>query len=113
LRSRAERYPIEGITDDIQTRPASVITTLTLAIEELEPEFRFERLDLMTDRALRHEQVFRRARKTLVAGGSLERLQCGQRWQTAEHGRSRLHENNWGTVEKRCFAGKPGPLLST
>ncbi len=59
--------------------------TLALAVEKLDGELGFERLDLMTHRALRDAKLFRRARKTLMPRGGLEGLQGVQRWQARAH----------------------------
>ena len=45
-----------------------------------------QRLDLMADGSLRHEQLLGRARKALVAGGGLEGAQRGKRRKASYHG---------------------------
>ena len=63
-----------------------MIEPLPFAIEELEPERVFQRLDLMADRALRDVQLFGRAREAFAPGRSFEGLQGIQRRETACHG---------------------------
>ena len=91
----ADRNAIEGIAQDDQILPARVRDdkALALAIEELDPELRFQRFHLMAHRALGDAQLLGRPREALVACRGLEGLERIQRRKAAEH-RSSLHEEN-------------------
>ena len=58
---------------------------LRLAIEELEAQLCLERFHLMADSPLCNAELFGRARKALVPGGSLEGLERIQGRQSARH----------------------------
>ena len=58
---------------------------LAFAIEQLDAELRFQRLDLMADRALRDAQFFGGAREALMPRRGLEGLECVQWRQAAKH----------------------------
>ncbi len=79
---------VECVAHDAQVRAPSFgdDEALALPIEELEAKLRFERLDLVADRALRHAQLLGGAREALMARGGLESLEGVQRWQAARHG---------------------------
>ena len=77
----AVRDAVEGIPHHQEIGPAGLgdHQPLPLAVEQLHPEFGFQRFDLMADRALRDEQLFGRPREALVAGRSLEGFEGVQR----------------------------------
>ena len=109
----ADGNAIEGVAQDREVLAPGLgdDETLPLAIEELDPELRLQRLDLMAHRPLGDEQLLGRPGETFMAGGRLEGLQRIQRRQAAQH-QIHLHEKNSGRVEKPCFAGNRCVVLS-
>src|SRR5215472_1401882 len=79
----ANRNPIQRVAYDREVVPACFCNDepLALAVEKLDRQFSFKRLDLMADRTLGDAQLFRRAGKALVPGGGFKSLQCIQRRQ--------------------------------
>ena len=90
-----ERNPIQRIADDREIFAAGLgdDKPLPLAIEQLETERFFQRLDLLADGALGDVQLFRRAREAFAARRSLEGLEGIERRQAARH-RLIFHEKN-------------------
>ena len=84
---RADGDAVERVAHDGEIVAACLgdDETLALAVEKLDREFGFQRLDLMTDRALRDAKLLRRARKTFMPRGGLEGLQGVERWQARAH----------------------------
>src|SRR5260370_39445631 len=85
-----DRDPIERIahnTEIFASRPRNQ-QPLALPIEELDAEFRLQRLDLMTHGTLRNAQLFGGSGENLMAGPSLKTLKGIQGGQTAEHPRT-------------------------
>ena len=80
MRSNASRRTIEivatGFGDD---------QPLALAIEELDAELRFQRLDLMAHGSLRDAQLFGGSREALMPRRGLEGLERVQRRKAAKH----------------------------
>ncbi len=58
---------------------------LPLAVEQFYRKLSLQRLDLVAHRALRHAKLFRRARKTFMPRGGLERFQGIERRQAWAH----------------------------
>src|SRR5215831_14555420 len=77
----ADGNAVEGVADSCEVVAPSLSDdqTLTLAIEELDPELQFQGLHLVADGSLGHEQLLRSAREALVAGRSLEGFQGVER----------------------------------
>ena len=82
---------VQGIAYDVEIIPARFRNdqALAFAIEELDREFCFERLDLVAHRALRDAKLFGSAREALMPSRGFERLQGIQRWQARTHRGSR------------------------
>ena len=100
IRSNASRTTVEvvatGFRDD---------QPLAFAVEQLDAELRFQRLDLMAHRALRDGQFFGRAGEALVAGRGLEGLEGIQRRQAAKHDLT-IHEKNSGQARETMLCGQ-------
>jgi hypothetical protein len=89
-----DRDPIERVAHDTEIfapRPCNR-QALALAIEELDAEFRLQRLDLMTHSTLRDTQLFGGSGETLMACCSLKSLEGIQRRQTAKHPRTLMRK---------------------
>jgi hypothetical protein len=87
---RAESYTVEGIAHHLQIGEAGPrdAQLLTFAIEQPDPQFKFERLHLMAHRPLRHGQLFRRPGEALVTCRRLEGFEGVKRWQSASQFRT-------------------------
>ena len=83
----AERDPVEGVAQhgEIIAPGLGDDEPLALAVEQLEAERRFERLDLMAHRPLRDAKLVRRPGEALVTRRGLEGLERIERRQTAKH----------------------------
>ena len=84
----AYRNPVQRIANHLQVVASGLgdEQALTLAIEELKTEFGLQRLNLMTDGALRHAQLLSRPRETLVAGSRLKSSERIEWRQAPRHG---------------------------
>jgi hypothetical protein len=78
---------VQRITHHVEIFPARLRNDepLAFAIEKLDCQFGFERLDLMAHRALRNAQLLRSTREALVPGRGFKSLQGVQRWQARTH----------------------------
>ena len=85
--------PVQRVAYDVEIFPAGVGDNkpLPLAVEQLDAERVLQRLDLVTDRALRDAKLFGCARKAFAARRSLEGLQ-GVEWRQLTGHRPPLHE---------------------
>src|SRR5262249_3411397 len=84
---------------------------LPLAPEQLQAELRLERLDLLTDRALRDAQLLRRLGEAQVPCRGLESPDGIERRQAARHGlNTSLEKLLIGTAKMVCRQGR-GPLF--
>ena len=101
----ADRDAVERVAKDGEVFAARLgdDEPLALAIEELDPELEFQRLDLVADGALGDAKLLGRAREAFMPRGGLEGLESIQRREAPAHGDP--HEENSVRVEKRCFAG--------
>src|SRR5215210_9114048 len=83
----AERDAVEGVAQhgEIIAPGLGDDQPLALAIEQLEAERRFERLDLVAHRALRDAKLPGRPGEALMARRSLEGLERIERRETAKH----------------------------
>ena len=99
---------VEGVAHNLEIRAPRIgdDQPLALTVEEAKAEFGLKGLHLVADRALRDAQLVRCPGEALVASGGLEGLERVQRWKSSGHGTARVHEKNWGKLEKRCFARK-------
>ena len=87
--------PVERVADHAEIFATGVgdDQPLALAIEKLDAERRFQRLDLMADGALGDAQLFGRAREAFAARRGLEGLERVERWQLAGHARSFMRKS--------------------
>src|ERR1700758_4602613 len=84
---RAHGDPVECISDNGKVVATSIRDqqALTLSIEQLDAEFGFKRLHLMTYGALRDTELLCGTRETLMARGGLIGFEGVEWWQTAQH----------------------------
>src|SRR5262249_7677541 len=79
--------PVEGISNHLEVGSSGLGNdeALTLAPEQLDAEFGFQRLDLMAHRSLGHEQLVGGPGEALVAGSGLEGFEGIKCWQSPRH----------------------------